>query len=326
MSVPPCAPFPRAQQHRAAARVDQAHDAARHRRLARARFADDAQRLAAADFKIHVLRGVHRAALAEPALVVVGLFQALDAQHDRRAVVARPLFQLQRRHGGHQHAGVVVARPAQHVVLRAEFDEVSQSQHRHAVRHLGNHAEVVRDEQHARAVALLQLEHELENLRLRRHVECGGGLVGDQQHRVEHQRHRDHDALALAAGELMWITRHHAFGFGQQHFADDAQHLGAPFGGRELRVFAQHFVDLVTTGHDRVQRRHRLLKDHRHARRAQFAQAAQRRMGDVFALQDDLAGGHRQGLGQQAHHALRDHRLAGTRLARPGREFRRARP
>ncbi len=95
------------------------------------------------------------------------------------------------------------------------------------MRHLGDDAEVVRDEQYARVMALLQLEHELEDLRLRRHVERRGGFVGDQQHRVEHQRHRDHDALALAARELMRITGHHALGLGQQHFADDAQHLGA---------------------------------------------------------------------------------------------------
>jgi hypothetical protein len=75
-------------------------------------------------------------------------------------------------------------------------------------------------------------------------------------------------------------------------------------------VLAEHLVDLVAAGHDRVQGGHRLLEDHAHAGGAQLAQAAQRRMGDVFAFQQDLRPLHRQRLGQQAHHALRDDALA----------------
>jgi hypothetical protein len=60
---------------------------------------------------------------------------------------------------------------------------------------------------------------ELEDLRLRGDVERGGGLVGDQQHRLEHQRHRDHDALALAARQLVRVAGDHALGVGQQHLA-----------------------------------------------------------------------------------------------------------
>jgi hypothetical protein len=42
-------------------------------------------------------------------------------------------------------------------------------------------------------------------LRLHGHIERRRGFVGDQQLRIAHQRHRDHDPLAQAAGELMRI-------------------------------------------------------------------------------------------------------------------------
>ena len=192
----------------------------------------------------------------------------------------------------------------QHIGLGANFHHVAQAQHRHPMRHLGHHAKVMGDEQHAGAVAVLQVKHQLENLGLGGDVERGGGFIGDQQHRVKHQGHRDHDALALAARQLVRVAGDHAFGVGQQHLAHDGQHLLAPLGGRQFGVLAQHLVDLVAAGHHRIERRHRLLKDHAHAGGAQLTQARQRRMGDVFALQQNLAGFHWQLARQQAHHAL----------------------
>ena len=50
-----------------------------------------------------------------------------------------------------------------------------------------------------------QLADQLQNLRLDRDVERGGRLVGDQELGRAGERHRDHDALALAAGELVRI-------------------------------------------------------------------------------------------------------------------------
>ena len=51
-----------------------------------------------------------------------------------------------------------------------------------------------------------KLADEVEDLRLRRHVERRRGLVGDQQVGVVHQRHRDHHALAHAARELVRVA------------------------------------------------------------------------------------------------------------------------
>jgi hypothetical protein len=48
-------------------------------------------------------------------------------------------------------------------------------------------------------VNALQFLDEQQDLRLGGDIERGGRLVCDQQHRIEHQRDGDHDALALAA-------------------------------------------------------------------------------------------------------------------------------
>jgi hypothetical protein len=73
-------------------------------------------------------------------------------------------------------------------------------------------AEVVGDEQDAHAQLGLQPAHQLEDLRLDRHVERGGRLVGDQQVGLAGQRHRDHHALAHAARQLVRVVVDAALG------------------------------------------------------------------------------------------------------------------
>jgi hypothetical protein len=80
----------------------------------------------------------------------------------------------------------------------------AQLQHHHLVGNVGHHAEVVRDEQHRRAV-LGCSSRMSEDLGLRGHVQRGGGLVADQQRGLQDERHGDHDALALPARELVRV-------------------------------------------------------------------------------------------------------------------------
>ena len=58
-------------------------------------------------------------------------------------------------------------------------------------------------EQHRDAALLGEPLQQLEDLRLDGDVERGGRLVGDDEVGLRHQRHGDHQALALAAGELV---------------------------------------------------------------------------------------------------------------------------
>ena len=89
-----------------------------------------------------------------------------------------------------------------------------------------------------------------------------------------------------------------------------------PRAGVEIGVDPQHFVDLPADRHHRVERGHRLLKDHRHAGGAQLPQAPVAEAEDFLA--DQLyaaAGGHQRTFLQQPHHRQRCHRLAGAAFA-----------
>jgi hypothetical protein len=74
--------------------------------------------------------------------------------------------------------------------------------------------------------------------------------------------------------------------------------------------------DLLADRVGRVQARHRLLEDHRHARAAQVAQRPGVELQQVDALEQDLAAGDApRRLGDQAHDRERGDRLAAARLA-----------
>jgi hypothetical protein len=111
--------------------------------------------------------------------------------------------------------------------------------------------------------APLQVGEQLEDLRLDRDVERVVRLVGDHSRGAHHERHRDHDALPHPARELVRVLLGAAL---RVRDADRGQHLdGARPGGlaRGALVHPHHLGDLVADGEDRVERRHRLLEDHR---------------------------------------------------------------
>ena len=107
------------------------------------------------------------------------------------------------------------------------FNDHAVLHHHHAVGDLGDHAKIVGDEQHGRLLALLQVADQFQDLRLRGDIERGGGLVGNQQFRIERQRHRDHGALALAARQLMRIGLCRDFWIGDADVREQRQHFVA---------------------------------------------------------------------------------------------------
>ena len=88
----------------------------------------------------------------------------------------------------------------------AELDDAAEIHDGDAVRDVAHHAQVVGDEQDGQAEPLLQLEQQVDDLRLHRDVERGDELVGDQALGLDRQRAGDADALALAAGELVGLA------------------------------------------------------------------------------------------------------------------------
>ena len=85
--------------------------------------------------------------------------------------------------------------------------------------------------------------------------------------------------------------------------------------GLQVRVRREHLVDLVAAAHDRIQRRHRLLEDHRHPRAAQFAQPGLVGGQQILPGEADVAAGGGETLRQQAHDRVRDDALARARFA-----------
>ena len=64
----------------------------------------------------------------------------------------------------------------------------------------------MRHEDHSEAELCLKVVQELDDLLLNGNVQCGSGLVADDELGVAGKRHSDKDALALAAGQLMRIA------------------------------------------------------------------------------------------------------------------------
>ena len=104
--------------------------------------------------------------------------------------------------------------------------------------------------------------HEFDDLRLHGDVESSGGFIGDQQIWLRDQRHRDHHALAHAAGEFMRITADALDGVLN---ADILQGLDAQLDralSLDLLVNQQRFDQLIFDAQIRIQRRHRVLENH----------------------------------------------------------------
>ena len=65
------------------------------------------------------------------------------------------------------------------------------------------HRLVVRDHQHRRSQPVVQIVDQLQDLRAGLRIQIAGGLIGQQNRRINAQRACDRHALALAAGEFV---------------------------------------------------------------------------------------------------------------------------
>ncbi|CFM38011.1 Uncharacterised protein [Bordetella pertussis] len=125
----------------------------------------------------------------------------LDIGHHGEA----PQLDVGARHGGDQAARVGVVRVAEYLGGGPLFDQLAAVQYGHAVGDVGDHAHVVRDDDHPDLFLPAQLAQQVEDLRLDRHVQRGGRLVGDDDFRPARQRQGDHHPLPHAARELVRI-------------------------------------------------------------------------------------------------------------------------
>ena len=110
--------------------------------------------------------------------------------------------------------------PAQQVLARVGPTDEAEQNHawRYFLADVGNdvavaqadraraafgHGVIVRDHQHRRAQAVVQIVNQLQDLRAGVGVQIAGGLIGKQNRREDAERAGDGHALALAAGEFV---------------------------------------------------------------------------------------------------------------------------
>ena len=132
--------------------------------------------------------------------------------------LAREDLRLHVRALGHhreQRARVRMARVAEQLLGRALLDDPAEVHDRDPVGDVPREPEVVGDDEDRHAGLAHELQHQREDLAAHRRVEARDRLVGDEQPRLEHHRAGDHDALALAAGDLVRVAREEALGRAQ---------------------------------------------------------------------------------------------------------------
>ena len=166
------------------------------------------------------------------------------------------------RDGSDQPACVGMCGGHEELLRRAELDDPAGVHHRHARCQRPDDGQVVAHVERGRAVERRQLAHRPEHVRLRRHVEAGGRLVEHDHPRPAGERHREADALLLAARELVRVPAQVGGRVGQRHLA---HHLGDPLAPLTLagaeRVRLQHLHELRADPKRWVQRRGRVLRD-----------------------------------------------------------------
>ena len=168
-------------------------------------------------------------------------------------------------------------------------------------------------------VLVLQLFEQLQDLKLDRHVERRGRLVGNEELRRAGERDGDHDALTHTAGKLMRELIDAPLRIGDADCGQQADRLGARRFFVHAPVAQKVFHDLPSDGHGRIERGQRVLKDDGDlapAKALQLFPAHGQNIGAVktdLAPRQDLAGGL-----DQAQDALARDGLAAAGFAHEG--------
>ena len=161
----------------------------------------------------------------------------------------------------------------------------------------------------------VQPAQQVEDLRLDRDVERRRRLVGDQQRGLVREPHREHDALAHPARELVRIGAHRALRAGDPHALQQRDRALAGAFLREPPMRRHRLDELAQDAQHRVERGHRVLEDHRDLGAAHLAHGALRQLREIAPAEADAAADDARGLFEQAHHGFRRHALARTGFA-----------
>ena len=192
-------------------------------------------------------------------------------------------------------------------------DDAPAIHHMHEVAELSDDADIVADENQGGASIAPKLVEQLENLRLRRHVERGRGLIGDDDLGVVGERHGDGNALALAARKLMRIGVGARRGVGDAHRFHQLDRPPHRLGAREPLMAPHALGDLFADSYQRIERGQRILEDVGDAIAANLLQTAERRVQQVLlAIENFAAHNLARRRGDQPKNGERGNRLSRT--------------
>src|SRR5438876_5854436 len=155
--------------------------------------------------------------------------------------------------------GCMDGRGPEYITHAAEFDELARVHDRKPIAHLGHDSEVVGDEEERHLVDPAEILQDLEDLGLHDYVEGCRGLVRNQELRVHHERHRNHDPLTHPPAELVWIMLETAL-----RNAHRRERLHRPldrFPLRNVLVGSYCLDEVILDRKERVESRHRILED-----------------------------------------------------------------
>ena len=110
-------------------------------------------------------------------------------------------------YGIQQHARIRVTRITEQLFRRSHLHDPAQIHDSDAARHMPHDGEIMAYEKVGKTEAILEVAHQIEDLRLDRNVERRGWLVTDNEFGLRRESARNCDALALTAGKFVRIFK-----------------------------------------------------------------------------------------------------------------------
>ena len=293
--------------------------------FAAAAFADQGKGLAPADVEADMFHRMHmmRHPPQHPALQVKAHLHIVQPGDDLgRGHLRGSLAPPHTRHRRQQVARIGGAGAGKDLGHGPFFHRAPLAHDDHPVGHLGDHAHVMGDQDDRRAQIALQIAQQVQHLALHGHVQRRGGFVGNQHFGPQGQGHGDHHPLAHAARQLMRILVQPSFGLRQADLTQRLQRAGPRLAARDSLMGADRLDQLHPHGQHRVQRGHRLLKDHRNPVAAHAAHGGFGQAGQIGVAQPHRAASDPHGRRwQEAHDRQRGDGFARAAFAGNGQRF-----
>ena len=204
-----------------------------------------------------------------------------------------------------QLAGVRVLRTLDNRLGGALFLNLSLTKHHDPVGAFGGQRQIVGDKQHGGTRLATQDIEQVENALLHRDVESAGGLVGNNQIRLQGNGDGDQHPLFHPARQLMRILVKTLFRVAETDFSEQVKDLLSALSGGEGLMQAQDLFHLLANGFYRIERITGILRDQADAHSAQAVKAFCRPVANHFAIEDNPPGIPAGIIRQQADNGLR---------------------